>query len=105
MTRKSIALAFALAGVLGVMAQTALAGTITLRNEYFTEVCGIEVSVGDNAPDAPVQQFGGIEQPWEQVFDADKICVRRSDPVDSCGKWTEWHCCESGGGAALCALE
>ncbi len=105
MARRSIARVLGLAGALGLVAQTAFAGTITLRNEYFTEVCGVEVSVGENAPDAPVQQFGGIEQPWEQVFDADKICVRRSNPADTCGNWTDWHCCESGGGAALCALE
>jgi|GEM_PF-3178080 len=95
----------ALAGAVAMTAQAALAGEIILRNEYAPEVCGLEVSVGDNAPDAPVQQFGDINQPWEQVFDAGKICYRVSTPPESCGTWTDWRCCEGTDGQSLCAIQ
>ncbi len=97
--------AFVLAGAASLLAQAALAGPILLRNDYSPSICGLEVSVGENAPDAPVQQFGGIQQPWEQSFDASKICYRVSTPPDSCGAWTDWRCCEAKEGESLCAID
>jgi hypothetical protein len=95
----------ALAGAVAMTAQSAFAGPIVLRNDYAPSICGLEVSVGENAPDAPVQQFGGIEQPWEQSFDATKICYRVSEPPDTCGTWSDWRCCEAKDGESLCAID
>lgn len=105
MTMKRAALVFALTGAAALIAQAALAGPILLRNDYSPSICGLEVSVGENAPDAPVQQFGGIQQPWEQSFDAAKICYRVSTPPDTCGTWSDWRCCEAKDGESLCAIE
>jgi hypothetical protein len=102
---KRTALTVALAGAVSLVAHAALAGPILLRNDYAPNICGLEVSVGDTAPDAPVQQFGGIQQPWEQSFDAGKICYRVSEPPDICGTWSDWRCCEAKDGESLCAIQ
>lgn len=102
---KCLVMAAVAAGVSIVIAGTAFAGPILLRNDYAPSVCGLEVSVGPNAPDAPVQQFGGIQQPWEQSFDAAKICYRVSEPPDTCGTWSNWRCCEAKDGESLCAIQ
>lgn len=86
-----------------VLSSTAI-GQIFLESNEIPNVCGLEVSVGPNAPDAPVQQFGDLEPPWRQEFDAAKICYRVSNPPDVCGAWTEWRCCASSGGETLCAV-
>jgi hypothetical protein len=98
-----VALPLIAGGVL--LATSAQAGTIILRNTDMPNVCGLEVSVGPNAPDAPVQQFGDLQAEWETQFDADKICFRFSNPPEACGGWTPWKCCEAGAGEQLCVLE
>lgn len=86
-------------------AAPAFAGPIFLESNEIPNICGLEVSVGPDAPASPVQQFGDIEPPWRQEFDSDKICYRVSNPPEACtGSWTEWRCCESSGGESLCSV-
>ena len=77
---------------------------IVLRAET-SDFCEVEVSVGAGAPDAPVQKFGDLTLPWEQVFDAEKICFRHS-LEDDCDAFAEWRCCEtSEGKETLCVID
>ncbi len=101
---RSLATLAAVAAAVGI-ATSAFAGPIILRNEDIPNICGLEVSVGPNAPDAPVRQFGDLQPMWEQQFDADKICYRVSEPNDQCGTWSDWRCCESSGGETLCSVD
>lgn len=87
-----------------LVAAQALAGPILLRNNESPNLCGLEVSVGENAPNAPVQSFGDLEMNWEQAFDANKLCYRVSEPPEMCGTWSDWRCCEAGDGETLCAI-
>jgi hypothetical protein len=102
---KRVVLFVATLAAAGLAAETCLAQKIILRNDYSPNICGLEVSVGDNAPDAPVQQFGGITQPWEQIFEAGKICYRVSQPPQDCNSMSDWRCCESSGDETLCAIQ
>lgn len=99
---RAIRLALAAAAILCVA--PANAGPIFLESNEIPNICGLEVSVGPDAPNAPVQQFGDIEPPWRQEFDADKICYRVSNPPDTCAGWSDWRCCESSGGQTLCSV-
>jgi hypothetical protein len=103
-TRKS-GLKLSIVGAGIIFATSAIAGPIILRNEDIPNICGLEVSVGPNAPDAPAQQFGDLQGGWEQQFDANKVCFRVSNPPDVCGSWSDWKCCEAGEGEQLCAVE
>jgi len=77
---------------------------IVLRAET-SEFCEVEVSVGADAPNAPVQKFGDLTLPWEHIFDADKICFRHS-VEDDCDAFVDWQCCESSGGKeTLCVID
>jgi len=86
------------------IAGQALAGPILLRNEEAPNLCGLEVSVGENAPNGPVQSFGDLEINWEQSFDTNKLCYRVSEPPEMCGTWSDWRCCEAGDGEKLCSI-
>jgi len=89
--RRSLVTMAAVASIVSI-ASSALAAPIILRNEDIPNICGLEVSVGPNAPDAPAQQFGDLQPMWEQDFDANKICFRVSNPPDVCGSWSDWKC-------------
>jgi hypothetical protein len=60
MSRRRLVLTLEIAGAALAIATSALAGPIIVRNEDIPNVCGLEISVGPNAPDAPVQQFGEL---------------------------------------------
>jgi hypothetical protein len=104
MFAKRLVATIAAAGAVALIAGSALAGSIILRSEV-PSVCEVEVAVGPGAPNAPIQKFGDLTLPWEQIFDTDKLCVRYSEPPEQCGSWTDWHCCESSGAESLCVID
>lgn len=84
----------------------ALAGPIILENNAGPNVCEVQVSVGPDAPNGPIQTFGGLDFNWRQEIDADRLCYRVSVPPENCsGSFTDWRCCEAAGGESLCAIE
>ena len=81
------------------------AGPIILENNASPNVCEVEVTVGPNAPEGPVQKFGDLEYNWRQVFDTNRLCYRVSEPPETCtGTWTDWRCGDAPAGESLCAM-
>lgn len=97
MSNKTRSCAGIFGGLLGLhFAGLALAGEVKLVSDTLDMVCRVEVSVGPDAPNAPVETFVDVAKGWS-ITKPEKLCYRRASTVDNCEsgmtQWnTPWKC-------------
>ena len=82
--------------LLALLPATASAGDVRLVSDTIEFVCRVEVTVGPDAPNGPVETHLDVKKGWS-ITRPDRLCYRRASTPENCEsgmtQWnTPWRC-------------